>query len=532
MGLCYNIALIFSYENRYPENTYIETVGEIYSNKEEKVYCNKYIVRIKNIKIILYTKKENNFLPGDIVSIKGKFEKAEASRNYKGFNYRNYLKQKRIYGIINAESIVKINHNTNFNSIIGMIKYNLYSRIEHLYNKEYNNFLKGILLGNTEGLEEKIKEDFRNSNISHILAISGMHVTYIIIGIKYFLDKLNLNKIKQNYILIGFLVLFLIVTGFSVSCIRACIMSAISIISFNLERKNNFYRSLMFTFILVIFVNPFNIFNIGMWLSFLSTLSIVLFNKFFIRLFQIKFKRKKISIIYKNIILSISAQILIIPIIIYTFNTISLTFFISNVLVSLIIAPVLMLGYLSIIVSFIFMPIAKILVYIESCLIYIVLKISEICARLPFSKIYICTPSTITIIIYYCMIFSIVKYYKIYKFFIIKMILSFKNMKKYIRNSKLFEKEYKDIIKIIIVLLIIVILSNNINVFDFRLKIYFVDVSQGDCTVIVTPKGKNIIIDGGEGNSEKYDYGKNVVLPYLLDRHIKKIDFLIVSHRR
>lgn len=53
---------------------------------------------------------------------------------------------------------------------------------------------------------------------------------------------------------------------------------------------------------------------------------------------------------------------------------------------------------------------------------------------------------------------------------------------------------------------------------------------QGDCTIIRTKYNKAILIDSGEGNSEKYDYGKSVVLPYLLAHHISKIDYLILSH--
>ena len=63
-----------------------------------------------------------------------------------------------------------------------------------------------------------------------------------------------------------------------------------------------------------------------------------------------------------------------------------------------------------------------------------------------------------------------------------------------------------------------------------NLKIYFIDVGQGDSCLIITPQNKKILIDGGEGNSEKYDKGKNVVFPYLLDRRINKIDYLVISH--
>lgn len=76
--------------------------------------------------------------------------------------------------------------------------------------------------------------------------------------------------------------------------------------------------------------------------------------------------------------------------------------------------------------------------------------------------------------------------------------------------------------------MVMVVLLNIIKIIPQSLKIYFVDVGQGDCCVIKSPLGKNIIIDGG--NNQDYDYGENVVVPYLLDRKITKIDFLMVSH--
>ena len=522
MGLCYDIALIFSYNNKYPENTYLKSNGEIIGLKEEKQYKNKYIVKIKNTKLILYTSKEKEFFPGDIVLIEGDFEKGEVSRNFGGFNYRNYLRQKGIYGIINAKSVVKVKEITDFYSIVGNIKYSLSSKIDILYSEKYRSFLKGILIGDTYDLDENVKENFRKSSISHILAISGMHVTYVVMGIRLALEKLILDKKKKNCILICFLIFFMIITGFSVSCVRASIMSIIGILSFNLNRKNNFYISLIIVFFIIVFINPFNILNVGLWLSFLSSLGIILFNKFLSRIFQIKTKLKKLSIIHINIILSISAQILIIPIIVYIFNSVSLTFFIPNSFISIIIVPVLAFGYISIILSFIFFPVAKILSYIEKYLIFLIFKISEICAEIPFSEIYICTPKIIIIIMYYFIIFYIVKYFRKNKYKVERMLLSK-------RKINIFDKSK---IKKIGIILCIIIIITNINKLDFRLKIYFIDVAQGDCTLVVTPFGKNIIIDGGEGNSDKYDYGKKVVFPYLLDRNINKIDYLVVSHRR
>ncbi len=660
MGLCYNIAFIFSFEYMYPEEASISAICEIISSKEEKEYYDKYIVKIskaeffkeddnenktdemkvfnkldffkkirekiqdkstkvdfknmKNTKVILYVSKGVEFFSGDIVSIEGIFQKGEVSRNYKGFSYRNYLKQQKIYGIVNAENIVKMEHKIDFYTVLGNIQNNLKSKIEYLYNNEDANFLKGILLGDTSTLGKDVKETFRDSSISHILAISGLHVTYVIFGMNFLLEKIIQNKNIRNYILIFILLFFLILTGFSASCIRACIMSSMCLISFNIKRKNNFYISLGVSFFIIITINPFNIFNIGMWLSFSGTLGIVLFSRFFNRILEIKLnlieeknilykkqiinneKNKIIEISNKNIkeflklyfkyfliyvkekicnllissfSVSISAQILIFPIMVYSFNTFSLTFFIHNILISIFIGPILILGYVTVFMFYIFLPLSKFFSIIQSKLISIVFKIAELCANLPLSKIYVITPNFIEILIYYLFVFYIIYLVKIRKMCMLRLFLSYKflknqiykiiedirnklhfikkmKLKKYINikklkyklnnRKKLNNERYKNnklentLKKIIIISLILLLVSNFIN-FDTSLKIYFIDVGQGDCTVITTPKGKNIIIDGGEGNSNKYDAGEKIVFPYLLDRRIKKIDYLIVSHR-
>lgn len=86
-------------------------------------------------------------------------------------------------------------------------------------------------------------------------------------------------------------------------------------------------------------------------------------------------------------------------------------------------------------------------------------------------------------------------------------------------------KKYK---KHIIILIIIIIILNQINIPNNKLKIYFIDVGQGDSCLIITPKNKKILIDGG--GSENYNIGENILIPYLLSRKINKIDYIMISH--
>lgn len=356
--------------------------------------------------------------------------------------------------------------------------------------------------------------------MSHVLAISGMHISYVVIGIQAILNKLINNKKLKNYILILILAFFAIITGASSSCVRACIMSAMLLISQNFYRKNNFYVTVLITFMILLFMNPYNIFAVGMWLSFGGTLGIVLFQKFFKRFLECKFKIKsKLFNSFLDIVLvSVSAQILILPIMIYCFNSVSLTFFISNLLIYFLVGPILALGYISLIIGMLILPVGNFIAILENFLIFLIFKIAEICSKIPFSKILVVTPNFWMMFFYYVVISGIIFLFHTKKYKFLRFILG--------NGMTSFFKKYQT--KIISSILILILTINIIKVVPQSLKIHFVDVGQGDCTVLQTSGGKNIIIDGG--NNQKYDYGKNVVVPYLLDRKIKKIDYLMVSH--
>ena len=143
--------------------------------------------------------------------------------------------QRKIYGSIETLKIDKGKSDTNIEVFFYKIKEAIIENIEKEFKRENKDFLLCILIGKSIR-NDNVKENFRNSNLSHILAISGMHVSYVILGI-------NLMKIKNRKLLLVLeliiLNFYLILTGNSVSCLRACIMNSLAIISKLLHRKNN-----------------------------------------------------------------------------------------------------------------------------------------------------------------------------------------------------------------------------------------------------------------------------------------------------
>lgn len=526
------VALIGNTQVLYLKNKYLEIYKDdkniisatavVIKGPSEGEYNYKYTVKArtgkyKNKKFIVYINKKNKKLLeyGDLIEIKGEYSAPEVARNYKGFDYSQYLKTLNIYGTIKVEESKIINKNQLSPILISInnIKEKMIDNANRNMPKRTANLLLGILIGERDNIQEDIIESFRTANLSHILAVSGAHTSYIILGITYLISKSKTPKRIGYIITIINLLIFIIITGASYSVVRACIMAIVVIGAKICYRKENFFTSICISLIIILIQNPFAINDIGLKLSFMGTAGIVIFNKsitnFFIKL---KIKQK----IAEALSVTFSAQLMIMPITILNFNTISLTFFISNILASPLLGIIIIFGFISIFISSILNPISKILFLILHIFLELLILVSKVTEKIPGSSILVKTPNILFAIVYYILILFF-NY-----FFVIKQNPTRRFHKKIIKIITI--KNIKNAFKVIaVVFLIILLLTRIVRIINPTLKIYFIDVGQGDSTLIVTPKNKKILIDGGEGKT-------NVLFQYLLDRRINKIDYIIISH--
>lgn len=526
------VALIGNTQVLYLKNKYLEIYKDdksiisatavVIKGPSEGEYNYKYTVKArtgkyKNKKFIVYINKKNKKLLeyGNLIEIKGEYSAPEVARNYKGFDYSQYLKTLNIYGTIKVEESKIINKNQLSPILISInnIKEKMIDNANRNMPKRTANLLLGILIGERDNIQEDIIESFRTANLSHILAVSGAHTSYIILGITYLISKSKTPKRIGYIITIINLLIFIIITGASYSVVRACIMAIVVIGAKICYRKENFFTSICISLIIILIQNPFAINDIGLKLSFMGTAGIVIFNKsitnFFIKL---KIKQK----IAEALSVTFSAQLMIMPITILNFNTISLTFFISNILASPLLGIIIIFGFISIFISSILNPISKVLFLILHIFLELLILVSKVTEKIPGSSILVKTPNILFAIVYYILILFF-NY-----FFVIKQNPTRRFHKKIIKIITI--KNIKNAFKVIaVVFLIMLLLTRIVRIINPTLKIYFIDVGQGDSTLIVTPKNKKILIDGGEGKT-------NVLFQYLLDRRINKIDYIIISH--
>lgn len=521
-----------SFDEKYKNvSENLEIVGTIISNPMDKQYKNQYILKVekinenksyKNTNLQLNVKKEEKLLSyGDKIIIKGNFEEASSARNEGGFDYKQYLKSKNVYGIISVDKkdikLIKKNNVDVIDLLANKVSNSMKIKIEQNLSNETSKLLSGILIGNKNNLQKEIQEDFRNSSLSHVLAISGMHVSYIMLGITFVINKMKFNKKISKIITIFILLFFIILTGKTASVTRACFMSSYIILASLFHKKVHVLASISISLLIILIINPYLILDIGLQLSYGGTIGIVLIYPILKKLKKKKedknSKFKKIIHKVKEkildiILITISANLVIFPIVLFHYNTISFTFIISNLLISPIIGIIIILGFISVFASYIISPISKVMFLILQTFLNLLIKIAHFCAELPFSKVYFPTPKIYVIIIYYVfLIFIILERNKI---IVIKKI-----------NKKI----------IIIFVIIIIILNLILNFIPKTFTISFIDVGQGDSMLISTPKGKKILIDGGGSRDEEsFNIGKQTLIPYLLNKGITKLDYILISH--
>ena len=460
------------------------------------------------------SKKQSKLQYGDEIELKGEYIEPQTARNKGGFNYKQYLKTLKIYGTINVEkvSILEKNRINPILKILNDIHMKIGETIEKFLEEKQSGILKGILLGDSKQIEEEIQEDFRISNISHVLAVSGMHVNYIILGMNFLLKPL-FGKRRTRKITIIFLVFYMFITGFSASIVRAGVMGIIIILGKLIHRKEDTWTSISISLLILLINNPFSILNISLQLSFAGTMGLVLFNKKIPGIFSI----------------TLCAQIMIFPIMIYHFNIFGTYFLITNLLAGIIIGPTIVIGILGIFSSIFSFTMAKILFFIVKVSVEILILISKF-SELSMAKIYLPTPRIWQIIIYYIIVFFIKSIYEVCSekkptatFIRVKNLLALAKYK--FRKNK--RKNIKKIMSILMILLVtFTIIKKRCN----TLNINFVDVGQGDSCFIITPKKKTILVDGGGSQSKEFDVGKSTLLPYILNKGYTQLDYIVISH--
>lgn len=421
-------------------------------------------------KVLVNYYSDINVSYGDYIYVYGVFKKPKEKSNFNLFNYKRYLLSNKINYVVTASKITIIKKNDN---VFYTLKNNLLKRIESA-NKS-KGYILAFLYADKSLIEKDVYTKYQKIGVSHLFAVSGMHVSLISIVLLKLLNKI---KERKRYIIVSiFLSIYLFLTNFTISMVRATFQFILFFInkSFKLNIDNS--NLVILLFLILVIINPYNIYNIGFLFSFIISFTLIRCSK----LIKGKF-------IIKSLKISLISFFSSMPVLINNFFEVNFLGIILNII------------YIPF-VSYILFPLSLVTVLFPSLdnILYMFIsyfeKITDFFSNIKFLSFSICKMNIFLIIIYYIIFIYILK-----------------------RKKKL-------IYKIIIIIISLIFLINNGRIVNNEVSI--LDVGQGDSSLIRL-KNKNILIDTG-GNIN-YDISKNILIPYFKSVGIKKIDYLVLTH--
>lgn len=211
--------------------------------------------------------------------------------------------------------------------------------------------LQAILIGEKANLDPDIREAYASTGIVHIIAISGAHITVFFLAIAFLLRWIKHRKYKwiQYIAAIPFIWLYVVVAGAPSSAVRAATMFSILGVGMALNKNPNGYNQLFAAAFIMLIINPTWLYDVGFQLSFLAVLSIFIFYKPIYKLLSPT--NKILRSLWATISVSIAAELLIAPVVIYYFNIFPAQFIIANIIAYFFMSVILLLGMFLLAVS-------------------------------------------------------------------------------------------------------------------------------------------------------------------------------------
>lgn len=448
---------------------------------------------------------------GNSYTITGKLRRPFTSTNPSQFSYAGYLRNFNTYTTFyaNIDDVQKIELKLPFKWKVVQYMNNKRNSIIAAHSKYLKSpnidILGGVIFGDDAiSPPDYIKASFIHSGLLHILAASGMNVAFISGFLFFFLFKF---KVPYNIsISIGILstILYCLMTGLGPSVIRAGLMLIFVLFGKLIDRDSHSVSMLSFVGLLMLIYNPAFINDVGFQLSFVVTLGIILTGE---AIYQ--YVKNIPNWLSSAIFIPIIAQLWVVPIQMFYFNTVSVYSIFANIASMPFLYVISFGGFLSAVFS-LYTPIADFVCrwfdFILNPCLDVLVHISSYIAKLPHSLYYTTHPSVIQLILYYIILIIIIYWIK----------TRFEN---------------KKVLVPALVLTLVLVLSATLHLPNHNFEVISFDVGNADAFLLKSPQGKYFIIDTGKtGYNGGRSQGEMLILKYLRDKGIKNIEGMIVTH--
>lgn len=479
-----------------------ETKSTYVVKVEKLMYADK-VYRIEEKMLLNYYDRQVLDL-NDEVRIRGVLLLPKENTNPGLFNYRLYLQTKKIYTTLNANStyVDIISKGELSHGMLLRVKFKerIKGILDTTLNEKNSNIMNSIVLGDSSFLDDETGTRFRELGLSHILAVSGLHIGIIYMFISKALRLLSIDKRKSVVVALIIIWSYGYLIGFPASVLRSSIMFSLLSLSSLVYRRYDSINTLSLAAFLLLFIKPLWIYDVGFQLSFVATASIIILTPRIKWLISIYSKKgaKLLSTLF-------AVQIGLLPVLAYHFNSYAVMSLISNLILIPIFSFSLILCLVLILMSLVSINLSILLGFLLNVILDFTNLIIDIFYNFSFLNISLPSLGIGYILCYYLMIFICLRIIKI----------------------DVFKPKINLLIYYYLIIVSIVSFVSFITISETTLE--FIDVGQGD-SCLVSTRDKVFLIDAGGNIFGDFDVGERIVLPYLLKKGINKLDAIFITH--
>ncbi|MCL4405683.1 MAG: DNA internalization-related competence protein ComEC/Rec2 [Deltaproteobacteria bacterium] len=552
-----------SHINHYIGSEKVKVEGVICENPQVSPEKTELVVCVNRIlnngqytpvwgRVLLNVREPYTFHYGDSIRFHSRLRAPRNFANPGGFDYERYLRFRGILvrGFINETAGIVVLRREIGNPLrIWLERFREFIRktIRDTAPGTEGKIIQAMILGDQKEIPKEDREKFNRTGTTHIIAISGFNIGIVAL-FSFFVIRLLLKSseyllLRWNMVLISTLfaiilvILYTFIAGSGISVIRASVMVVLFMVAIMANRERDLYNILSLAAFFILIVNPYSLFDISFQLSFVAVISLLFLTPRLVNLLpsslitsdspgltRKEWLLKHLKKILRTMVLfffaSLSATLGTLPLILFYFNRLSLVTLIANFLV----VPILGVMAIPLCLLIVFTaPIShyltEIILYISMVLVKISLFLIERLASLPWSSVFVSTPTPLEIVVFYLLLIS--------AGFLLDQLRGKARMIELNRTALLFRA-----IPVFLILFFIVdgIWIHLKGVHTGKLSLTAVDVGQGSSILVRLPGGKRILVDGGGFFDETFDVGKYVLAPFLWYERISSIDIVVLTH--
>ncbi len=459
---------------------------------------------------IVYVKGEKTFALGNQIKASGSLEFFENERNPGAFSRKKYYRTQKIAACIWTEEVELTDAEVYpVRERLRLLRKRWTSAVLSVLGERKGGILNAMMLGDKRQMDVEVKERYQLNGIAHILAISGLHLSFVGVGFYRFVRRISGSYLAGGLAGITFLLLYIAMIGCTVSAVRAAIMFWMQVGADMTGRVNDRLTAYTLAMAGVIWWRPLAFFDAGFQLSF-GAVGAVLF------LYpMIMSEKNALGKLAESLQVSLSIELITVPVILYHYYELPSWSVLLNLIVIPLMSLVLLLGFLGSLGLMILRPAGIGMLHGCGYILDFFEILCKTIERFPVRRLTTGRPGLAGIILYYAILAIVVFWY---------------------RKQKEVCEEVKNVRFMLGTVLRLVLLSTGIfalvmNCPAFRhrgLEITFLDVGQGDCAFVRTEDGHTCLIDGGSSDTKKV--GRYQIEPFLKCRGVGQLDYVFVSH--